>query len=60
MSQQRRARTEADEKREREQAEAAKGNFGDRAARARTADDPIIKAPRDRAGMPSTGDEQLE
>jgi hypothetical protein len=49
-----------DERRERERAQAAEGSFGDRGARARTADDPIIKAPHDRAGRPSIGDEQLE
>jgi hypothetical protein len=67
MSQQRRAsgqepaeaREEAQEERERERARAEQGNFGDRAAEARLADDPRIKAPRDRAGMPSIGDEQL-
>lgn len=61
MSQQQRtsgqARDEAKEKEERERA--AEGTFGDRAAKARTADDPRAQAPRDRAGMPSTGDEQL-
>ncbi|HEX2772887.1 MAG TPA: hypothetical protein VHN18_10725 [Micromonosporaceae bacterium] len=61
MSQQQRTtgqeRDEAKEKQERERA--AEGTFGDRAAQARTADDPRVQAPRDRAGMPSTGDEQL-
>ncbi|HEX2770999.1 MAG TPA: hypothetical protein VHN18_01050 [Micromonosporaceae bacterium] len=61
MSQQQRtsgqARDEAKDKQERERA--AGGTFGDRAAEARTADDPRAQAPRDRAGMPSTGDEQL-
>jgi hypothetical protein len=61
MSQQRRTsgqgRDEAKEKQEREAA--AEGTFGDRAAQARTADDARAQAPRDRAGMPSTGDEQL-
>lgn len=53
------SREEAQEERDRERAGAEQGNFGDRAAQARLADDPRIKAPRDRAGMPSIGDEQL-
>lgn len=47
------------EDQQRKRAGAGEGTFGDRAAEARTADDPRVKAPRDRAGMPSTGDEQL-
>lgn len=61
MSQQQRtsgqASDEAKKKQERERA--AEGTFGDRAAQARSADDQRAQAPRDRAGMPSTGDEQL-
>lgn len=33
--------------------------WADEAAKARTADDPRAVAPRDRAGLPSTGDEML-
>jgi hypothetical protein len=51
------ARAEAKKKQKRERA--TEGTFGDRAAQGRTADDPRAQAPRDRAGMPSTGDEQL-
>jgi hypothetical protein len=36
-----------------------RGNWADEASKARTADDPRAVAPRDRAGMPSTGDETL-
>jgi hypothetical protein len=36
-----------------------RGNWADEAAQARTADDPRGRAPRDRAGVPSTGDELL-
>jgi hypothetical protein len=52
-------RDEAKEQQQQKQERAAQETFGDRAAQARTADDPRAEAPRDRAGMPSTGDEQL-
>lgn len=62
MSQQQRTseqgRDEVDDQRQQKQSD-REGTFGDRAAQARTADDPRAQAPRDRAGMPSTGDEQL-
>lgn len=52
-------RKEREEREERERTGAEQRTFGDRAAEARTADDPRAHAPRDRAGYPSTGDEQL-
>jgi hypothetical protein len=53
------AQDKANERQKRERSQGAERTFGDRAAQARTADDPQAQAPRDRAGMPSTGDEQL-